>query len=95
MVKLGKLPATALIASIAMAASVAVAQNPSFEELDRDEDGYINGSEAMALPCLARVFRQIDKADDRGLDRSEYEAAVQKHCQREQQGSPEQDYPES
>ncbi|WP_376693011.1 hypothetical protein [Wenzhouxiangella sp. EGI_FJ10409] len=95
MMKRSKLSATALIASLAMAGSVAMAQNPGFEELDRDEDGYISGSEAMALPCLAQAYRQIDKEDDRGLNRSEYEAAVQKHCQSSQQGSPDEDWPAS
>ncbi|RFF28852.1 hypothetical protein DZK25_00835 [Wenzhouxiangella sp. 15181] len=81
------------IAALAMAASVAVAQNPSFEEMDRNDDGLISGSEAMALPCLAQVYNRIEKEDDAGLNRSEYNAATQKHCQSSQ--SQEDDWPES
>lgn len=94
-----KLTLTALFVSLAMASSVALAQNPSFEEMDRDEDGYVSGSEAMALPCLAQVYDQLETEDERGLNRSEYNAAVQQHCDRSrQQGTQQQqeeDWPES
>lgn len=93
MMKLRKLFLFSFIAALAMAASVAVAQSPSFEEMDRNEDGLISGSEAMALPCLAQAYEQIEKEDDAGLNRSEYNAAIQKHCQRTQ--PQEDDWPES
>ncbi|MFW5927151.1 MAG: hypothetical protein ACOCSR_03790 [Wenzhouxiangella sp.] len=97
--KFAKLPLTALIAVLVMASSVALGQqNPSFEEMDRDEDGLISSSEAMALPCLARVFDEIEKEDDAGLNRNEFNTAVQQHCQRSQsqgQGQGDDDWPES
>ncbi len=91
--KLGKLSLLSFIAALAMAASVVVAQSPSFEEMDRNDDGLISGSEAMALPCLAQAYSQIEKEDDAGLSRSEYEAAIRKHCQRSQ--PQEEDWPGS
>ncbi|MFU8877966.1 MAG: hypothetical protein ACNA7E_07470 [Wenzhouxiangellaceae bacterium] len=62
-------------------ATFALAQVPSFEELDTDADGYISRSEASALPCLAANYDNIDARSDKGLDRSEYQAAVAEYCQ--------------
>jgi len=62
-------------------ATFALAQVPSFEELDTDADGYISRSEAAALPCLAANYDNIDTRSEQGLDRSEYQAAVAEYCQ--------------
>lgn len=78
-----ELSLTAFIVALAMTGSVALAQTqtPSFEEMDRDGDGLISRSESMALPCLARVFNELDKEEEEGLNRSEYQNAVREHCQ--------------
>lgn len=56
------------------------AEIPSFEELDRDGNGYISRSEAAVLPCLRDNFDDIDTRSDEGLDRSEYQQAVSEYC---------------
>lgn len=88
--KLKRLSLTACIIALSMAGSVALAQTPSFEEMDRNGDGLIGKSEAMALPCLARAFNEVDKEDPEGLNRGEYQKAVQKHCP----STGDQDWPE-
>src|SRR5699024_5548930 len=49
MMKLGKQSIPALSIALLFAASAAIAQNPRFEELDADGDGYISKTEARAL----------------------------------------------
>lgn len=89
--KLKRLSLTACIVALSMTGSVALAQTPSFEEMDRDGDGLVGKSEAMAMPCLARVFNELDKEDQEGLNRGEFQRAVKQHCQSTQ----DQDWPES
>lgn len=80
MVNLSKRTVVALAIALLFAASTAIAQNPRFEELDGDGNGYISKSEARALPCLSDAFDEIDKQSEKGLSRSEYGSAVQEHC---------------
>lgn len=80
MMNLSKQSVLALAIALLFAATAAIAQNPRFEELDGDGDGYISKSEALTLPCLADAFDDIDKESDKGLNRSEYSSAVQQHC---------------
>lgn len=77
------MPLSTITASLLLTAGTALAQHtPTFDELDRDGDGYISANEAMVLPCLAENFDRIEFEDDRGLDESEYTAAVNQYCQR-------------
>jgi hypothetical protein len=70
---------------LALGTGTAIAQGagqvPSFEEMDRDGDGYISHAEAMALPCVGDNYDAIAPRSDRGLGRLEYQAAVQRFCQ--------------
>jgi hypothetical protein len=54
-------------------------QHPSvvtFEQLDRNRDGYIDRAEAAALPGLDRVFERADRRPDGRLDKVEYAKAL-------------------
>jgi hypothetical protein len=56
-----------------------VEQKPSvvtFEQLDRNRDGYVDRAEAAALPGLDRVFNQADRRPDGRLDKVEYAQAL-------------------
>lgn len=61
--------------------TIALAQTPSFEELDTDGDGYISRSEAEVLPCLAENYDSIEARSEKGLNQGEYRAAVSEFCQ--------------
>jgi len=63
-----------------LAAGATLAQTPAFDELDVNGDGYVSSSEAEALPCLAANFDRIDSENSKGLNRAEYEAAVDEYC---------------
>ena len=52
------------------------AQQPSFETLDRDRDGYVDRGEALALPALDRVFNEADRRSDGRLDKVEFARAL-------------------
>jgi hypothetical protein len=57
---------------------VAVAQAPqrlTFEQLDRNRDGYVDRSEAQAQPGLNAVFDNADRHADGRLDKVEYARA--------------------
>src|SRR5690625_6060427 len=84
MFKLHKQSIFALIVGLMFAAGVAVAQNPSFEELDADGDGYISQSEAQALPCLIDAWDNMDPASDKGLNSSEFSMPVRQNCSNNQ-----------
>lgn len=78
-----KFTCAALAAALALSASAALAQaeTPTFDEMDRDGDGYVSRTEVMALPCLAERFDAIHPESEMGLNRQEYDAAVQAYCQ--------------
>lgn len=74
---------TAIAISALLATGAALAQeNPTFDELDKNDDGYISSNEAMALPCLAENFDRIEARSDKGLNESEYAIAVRQYCDR-------------
>lgn len=59
------------------AASAAGASGPAtFEQLDRNHDGYVDRAEAAALPGLERVFNRADRRPDGRLDKVEYAQAL-------------------
>ena len=66
-----------LIASaIALAAGPAFAEkaknDPGFNKLDRNNDGYLSRTEAMKNPYLRKNFKAADKDHDGKLSRAEY-----------------------
>lgn len=56
------------------------AETPAFESLDVDGDGYVSRDEARTLPCLAENFDYIESESEEGLNRGEFERAVQSYC---------------
>jgi Ca2+-binding EF-hand superfamily protein len=52
--------------------------DPGFNALDKDNDGYVSRAEAMGNPSLTKNFKQADKNDDGKLSRAEYLAAMTK-----------------
>ena len=53
-----------------------VAQQPTFEQLDRNRDGYVDRAEALALPALDIVFNEADHRSDGRLDKVEFARAL-------------------
>jgi len=52
------------------------ANDPGFNALDKDNDGYISKTEAMGNTNLAKKFKQADKNNDGKLSRAEYLATM-------------------
>jgi Ca2+-binding EF-hand superfamily protein len=52
--------------------------DPGFNNLDKNKDGYISKSEAKANPTLYKKFKEADKNGDGKLSRAEYLAAMTK-----------------
>ena len=48
----------------------------TFEQLDRNRDGYVDRAEAAAMPGLERVFNRADRRPDGRLDKVEYAQAL-------------------
>ena len=51
-------------------------QQPSFEQFDRNRDGYVDRAEALALEDLDRVFNEADRRPDGRLDKVEFGRAL-------------------
>ena len=49
---------------------------PTFEQLDRNHDGYVDRREAAALPGLDAVFDDAGRRADGRLDKVEYARAL-------------------
>jgi Ca2+-binding EF-hand superfamily protein len=48
------------------------APQPSFEEADRNKDGFVDKSEAAVVPGLSANFEKADRNKDGKLDREEF-----------------------
>ena len=46
--------------------------DPGFNKLDKNNDGYLSRSEAAGNPTLSKKFKQADKNGDGKLSRTEY-----------------------
>jgi Ca2+-binding EF-hand superfamily protein len=46
--------------------------DPGFNKLDKDHDGYLSRTEAAGNPQLAKRFKEADKNGDGKLSRTEY-----------------------
>jgi hypothetical protein len=53
-----------------------MARELTFEQLDRNRDGYVDRSEAAAQPGLDAVFDRADRHPDGRLDKVEYGKAL-------------------
>jgi hypothetical protein len=56
----------------AAAGSSAAADNPGFEQVDRNKDGFVDKSEAGIVPGLSANFERADRNKDGKLDQAEY-----------------------
>ena len=52
------------------------ASMPTFEQLDRNHDGFIDRAESTALPALANIFDKADRRPDGRLDKVEFARAL-------------------
>ena len=52
--------------------------DPGFNALDKNKDGYLSRTEAAGNPTLAKKFKQADKNGDGKLSRMEYLEAMTK-----------------
>jgi Ca2+-binding EF-hand superfamily protein len=51
-------------------------RHPSFEECDRNNDGFLDKSEAGTVPGLSANFERVDTNKDGKLDPAEFEKAL-------------------
>ena len=63
-------------ASSAAGAEGPAIRQPSFEECDRNGDGWLDKSEAGSVPGLSANFERVDRNKDGKLDREEFEHAL-------------------
>jgi hypothetical protein len=79
-----KLRKSLVIAGSALALAVGYAfadkpaDDPGFNKLDRNNDGYLSRIEAAKNPYLAKNFKAVDKDGDGKLSRTEYLSAMTK-----------------
>jgi hypothetical protein len=67
---------TATLPNVRYAQRTAAVSVVTFEQLDRNRDGYVDRAEALALPGLDRVFNEADRRPDGRLDKVEYAKAL-------------------
>jgi Ca2+-binding EF-hand superfamily protein len=53
-------------------------KDPGFNNLDKNNDGYLSRAEAKGNPDLAKHFKEVDKNNDGKLSRAEYLAFMGK-----------------
>ena len=66
----------ALAAGSALADSSKAKDDPGFNALDKNNDGYLSRTEAAKNPTLAKKFKQVDKNGDGKISRMEYLEAM-------------------
>jgi EF hand len=64
------------VISASFPSHAAASRTPSFEQLDRNHDGFVDRSEAKALARLPAAFEQADRNRDAKLDKVEYAKAL-------------------
>jgi hypothetical protein len=52
-------------------------EHPSFEQADRNKDGYLDKSEAGVVPGLSANFERADRNKDGKLDKAEFDKGLQ------------------
>jgi hypothetical protein len=52
-------------------------EHPSFEQADRNKDGYLDKSEAGVVPGLSANFERADRNRDGKLDKAEFDKGLQ------------------
>lgn len=62
---------------VSAAAGATAADQPSFEQVDRNKDGFIDKSEAGVVPGLSANFERADRSRDGRLDQAEFAKALQ------------------
>jgi len=51
--------------------------HPSFEQADRNKDGYLDKSESGVIPGLSANFERADRNRDGKLDKAEFQKGLQ------------------
>lgn len=59
------------------AAAGGTAEQPGFEQVDRNKDGYVDKSEAGVVPGLSANFERADRSRDGKLDPDEFARGLQ------------------
>jgi hypothetical protein len=67
---------TATIPTVRYAKPEPIGAQPTFENLDRNRDGYVDRAEATALPGLNRVLDTVSRRADGRVDKVEYARAL-------------------
>ncbi len=75
---LGATAALALAVGSAYAADKAKDNDPGFNALDKNNDGFVARAEAVGNPDLLKKFKAADKNNDGKLNRAEYLWAMTK-----------------
>jgi len=67
---------TATMPTVRYANAEPIGAQPIFEKLDSNGDGYVDRSEATALPGLRRLLDTVSRRADGRLDKVEYARAL-------------------
>jgi len=70
--------ASALVLAVGFAYADRPANDPGFNALDKNNDGYLSRTEAAKNPELLKNWKQADKNGDGKLSRTEYLAVMTK-----------------
>lgn len=63
-------------ASSTPAAPAPGSEHPSFEQADRNKDGFVDKSESGVVPGLSANFERADRNKDGKLDKAEFEKGL-------------------
>jgi len=70
-------PSAASGSSAPAAPAPATSETPSFEQADRNKDGFVDKSESGVVPGLSANFERADRSRDGKLDREEFAQGLQ------------------